>query len=226
LERADNMDRFEKLVHTELLPLIDLVSEDPHDPIVVHFVPEPWRVLGAGNYAAVLMHPEFPDRVLKLYAPGREGWEDELEVYQRLGKHPSFAQCCLADKEHRYLVLSRLKGVTFYDCIKRGIRIPKQVIEDIDEALEYAWERGLNPHDVHGKNVMVDESGRGVVVDVSDFLKTDPCNMWRDLKKAYYRLYLPYLHDNPVPVPDLFLNGIRKGYRWLRRSQDIWGSDS
>lgn len=104
--------------------------------------------------------------------------------------------------------------------MKKGIKIPEKVIKDIDEALEYARERGLNPHDVHGKNVMLDANGRGIVVDVSDFLKEEPCRMWYDLKKAYYKIYLPYLHDKPYPIPDLLLNGIRKAYRIIRRFMD------
>lgn len=220
------MDRFLSLVHSELLPQLDIESANPHDPIVVRYVPEPWHVLGAGNYAAVVSHPDFPDRVLKLYAPGRVGWEDEVEVYHRLGRHRAFAECFHANEEHRYLVLRRLYGVTLYDCIKKGIRIPEQVVQDIDDALDYARQRGLHPHDVHGKNVMMDKNGRGVVVDVSDFLKEEPCAMWHDLKKAYYRVYLPYLYENPVPLPDAILNGVRKGYRLLRRGRNLWGSDS
>ncbi|WP_199617111.1 serine/threonine-protein kinase [Paenibacillus alkalitolerans] len=220
------MHRYLSLIQSQLLPLLDIESTNPLEPITVRYLPEPWKVLGAGNYAAVVSHPEYPDRVLKLYAPGREGWEDEVEVYRRLGNHPAYAECFHSNRELRYLVLRRLYGVTLYDCMRRGIRIPEQAVNDIDEALEYARERGLNPHDVHGKNVMVSENGRGAVVDVSDFLKTDPCNMWRDLRKAYYKVYLPYMHDQPVAVPDALLNGVRKGYRWLRRGKDLLGSDS
>ena len=64
--------------------------------------------------------------------------------------------------------MKRLKEITLYDAIHKGIKIPKQVILDINEALEYAREQGLTPCDVHGKNVMKKE---GYVVDVSDFLK-------------------------------------------------------
>ncbi|WP_274364006.1 serine/threonine protein kinase [Paenibacillus thermotolerans] len=219
------MDKFIEMAHSELLPNIDIESEDPHDPIVVRYVPGRWRVIGAGNYAAVLVHPDYPDRVLKLYAPGRPGWEDEVEVYRRLGKHPAYAECFHANGEYRYLVLRRLYGTTFYDCIKQGVRIPEQAIQDIDEALDYARERGLHPHDVHGKNVMLDPNGRGIVVDVSDFLKDEPCTMWDDVKKAYYKIYLPFMYDHPLPVPDFLMNSVRKGYRWLRKG-DLWGSDS
>ena len=57
-----------------------------------------------------------------------------------------------------------------YDAVQRGIKIPEQVIKDVNKALDYARSQGLNPYDVHGKNVMM-KDGRGYVVDISDFYK-------------------------------------------------------
>jgi len=48
---------------------------------------------------------------------------------------------------------------------------------------------GVATPDVHGRNVMM-LSGRGLVVDVSDF-DEETCSKWNDLKKAYYWLYRP-----------------------------------
>jgi hypothetical protein len=195
--------------------LLDLSIEscDPHDPIVVHHVPAPWQVLGMGNYAAVFTHPSYPDEVVKVYAPGRPGFEEEREVYDRLGVHPAFSQCVYA--QNGLLVLKRLQGVTLYDCMHRGIRIPKQVIQDIDQALDHARDRGLHPHDVHGRNVMMFQ-GRGYVVDVSDFLHEETCSAWTDLKRAYYWVYRPILCPLRIRVPYFLLNAVRKTYRWLR----------
>ncbi len=93
-----------------------------------------------------------------------------------------------------------------------GLPIPKQVILDIDEALDYAQSHGLYPHDVHGRNVMMYQ-GRGLVVDVSDFLHIEPCSKWKDLKRAYYWLYLPLLYPFRLRLPYFVLNVIRKSYR-------------
>lgn len=201
-------------VETELLPRLVIDSPHSQNPVNVSFVPKPWQLLGKGNYAAVFVHPDDPERVVKVYAPGRRGVEDEVEVYHRLGNHPAYSDCYHAGAG--FLILKRLHGVTLFDCLSRGIRIPKQAILDIDEALDYARERGLHPHDIHGKNVMVDQ-GRGKVVDVSDFLKRESCGMWEDIKKAYHVVYAPLLLRRPVPVPDFVLEGVRKGYRLLRR---------
>jgi len=207
-------------IYQDLLPALQLESRDPHDPIVVHQVPPPWQLLGAGNYAAVLAHPDAPAWVVKVYAPDRPGFEEEVEVYRRLGDHPAFSRCQYAGDN--FLVLRRLEGVTLYDCARLGLRIPPRVIRDIDAALAYARSRGLNPHDVHGRNVMMHE-GRGLVVDVSDFLHPGDCRAWADLKRAYYWIYLPVIAPLRLRLPDWLLNGVRKGYRCLRQmGRRLW----
>lgn len=200
-------------INQTLLPQLSIESRDPHDPIVVNYAPKPWQVLGTGNYAAVLAHPGYPDEVVKVYAPGRPGFEEEVEVYDRLGVHPAFSQCVYA--RDGLLVLKRLYGVTLYDCMHRGIKIPVKVIQDIDLALDYARARGLYPHDIHGRNVIMWQD-RGYVVDVSDFLHKEPCSAWTDLKRAYYWIYRPFLCPLRIRIPYFLLNAVRKTYRWLR----------
>lgn len=201
-------------IHQELLPGVQIESLDPHNPVVVQKLPPPWQLLGAGNYAAVFYHPDYPDVVVKLYAPGRPGLAEEVEVYRRLGSHPAFSECFYAGES--FLLLKRLHGVTLYDCMHLGLRIPPRVIRDIDEALDYARARGLYPHDVHGRNVMM-QDGRGLVVDVSDFLHQETCSAWDDLKKAYYWFYLPILSRLRLRLSYRLLDVVRVGYRLFRR---------
>ena len=205
-------------VARELLPALVVESVDQRDPVVARHVPAPWRLLGRGNYAVVLAHPDHPDAVVKVYAPGRPGFEAEVEVYRRLGTHPAYSQCLHAGDG--WLVLRRLQGVTLYDAVHRGLPIPEGVIRDIDDALEYARGRGLHPHDVHGRNVMMHD-GRGLVVDVSDFLEAEDCTKWRDLKRAYYRLYRPLLRPLRLRVPYFVLDLVRAGYRLFRRASPV-----
>jgi hypothetical protein len=205
---------FLHLIHSVLLPEVQLESLNPEDPIVVHFTPCPWQLLGTGNYAAVFCHPEHPDFVVKVYAPGREGFEEEVRVYALLEQHPAFSKCFYA--EQGFLILLRLYGTTMYDCLHLGKAIPKQVITDIDRALEYARSKGLRPHDIHGHNVMV-KNDRGAIVDVSDFLKQEDCSTWDDLKTAYYWIYCPFLLHLPWGVPRWCLTAVRKGYRYYKK---------
>ncbi|MGG6296665.1 serine/threonine protein kinase [Leptolyngbya sp. AN02str] len=200
-------------IHQQLLPHVQLESFDVHNPVVVSVVPAPWELLGTGNYAAVFCHPDFPEEVVKIYAPGRPGWHEEVEVYRRLGEHPAFSSCLYA--EPSFLVLKRLYGVTLYDCVQQGLYIPKHVIQDIDAALAIAKQRGLHPHDVHGRNVMMWQ-GRGFVVDISDFLNPEPCQAWDDLKRAYYWLYRPVFSWLRLRVPRQSLDAVRWIYRRYR----------
>ena len=198
----------------DLISIVEIKSIEPHNPVVVSQIPQPWQLLGTGNYAAVFTHPDYREVAIKIYALGREGWAEEVEVYNRLGEHESFSQCFYA--EPNWLILKRLHGVTLYDCMNLGLRIPRQVIQDIDRALDYAKSKGLTPHDVHGRNVMMSED-KGLVVDVSDFLDSSPCWAWKDLKKAYYWLYQPFFSWHRLSVPYWLLDTVRSSYRFYRR---------
>lgn len=213
-----SINSFVGLIKDELLKEVSIRSEDEFEPVVVKDIPRLWKCLGTGNYAAVFMHKEYKDWVVKVYVREGEGIEKESEVYRRMGDHPSYSK--LIYKGENFIVLKRLKEITLYDAIHKGIKIPKQVILDINEALEYAREQGLTPCDVHGKNVMMEKGkGRGYVVDVSDFLKTKEDSKWRDLEKAYFTFYFPFIYKLPFPVkiPYFMLNIVRRSYRKYKK---------
>lgn len=193
---------------------LQLESTSPDDPVVVHFTPEPWELVGTGNYAGVFGHPDYPDVVVKVYAPGRPGIEQEKEVYEKLGETRYFP--VMYQSGDNYLVIKRVRGIPLFECIRFGIPIPPQVIEDVEEALDQARAKGLFPHDVHGKNVLMYQ-GRGYLIDVSDYYKKSVDTKWRDLRKAYYRIYLPFLKDRGWKVPLWVLDGVRKGYRYYKK---------
>lgn len=202
-------------VEREFLPQLELRSKSPYDPVVVGQYPYPWKLLGAGNYAAVFYHPNYPDCVVKVYAPGRPGLEQEVEVYRRLGQHPAFSQCLYQGKN--FLILKRLEGVTLWEAMHRGIPIPPRIIKEVDRALNDVRALGLNPHDIHGKNVMLTRTGHGAVVDVSDFLHPDYCSAWDDLKRAYRWIYRPILLPLRIRAPYWLLDEVRATYRKLKQ---------
>jgi hypothetical protein len=200
-------------IHHSLLAELQIASVSAVDPIVVQYLPTPWQVLGCGNYAAVFAHPDFPEVVVKVYAPDRPGIEDEKAVYRCLGHHPAFSACHYEGSN--FLILKRLHGITLYDCLHQGHRIPPQAIRDINHALDYARSQGLFPHDVHGRNVMVYQSA-GYVVDVSDFLKRGDCYAWRDLCWAYRWIYRPIVGPLGLRIPYVVLDCLRASYRRSR----------
>lgn len=140
-------------------------------------------------------------------------------MYRRLGETRSFPVCYQA--KEGYLVLKRINGISLFDCVRFGIPIPPQVIEDVEEALAEARQKGLFPHDVHGKNVLMDQ-GRGYIIDVSDYLKNIPDTKWHDLRKAYYRIYLPFIKDRGWKIPLWVLEGVRKGYRLYKKGKKLF----
>ncbi|MFC7371723.1 serine/threonine protein kinase [Fictibacillus iocasae] len=195
-----------------------IVSDDEFDPVKTITYPKPWIVLGCGNYAAVFAHPDHMDYVVKIYGRAKEGIKDEIEVYSRLGRHRGYSQCYYYGE--RFLVLKRIFGTTLFDCVHKGMKIEPTIIDEIDAALDYARQRGLYPHDVHGKNVMI-SNGHGVIVDVSDFLVKEDCGKWKDLKAAYHKLYRHTLYRFPIKIPYNVLNVVRIGYRWYRKISKI-----
>ncbi|MDM5316861.1 serine/threonine protein kinase [Fictibacillus sp. b24] len=206
------MEHFIQLAR-QLNSEIMIESQSPFDPVCPVNTPHPWQMLGCGNYAAVFLHPEYPDYVVKIYGRDEHGLLDEKKVYERLGDHPGFSVCYYT--ESRFLILKRIQGITLYDCVHKGIKIPEHVIFDIDQALSYATEKGLQPSDVHGKNVMI-SGNRGIIVDVSDFYKKEDCRKWKDLRKAYFKFYKKTLYHFPVKIPYFVLNVVRVGYRYYR----------
>ncbi|GEB33024.1 serine/threonine-protein kinase [Brevibacillus sp. FSL K6-0770] len=211
--------RIDQEVLEAFLHEVKVESQSPDDPVVVVHTPYPWELVGTGNYAAVFAHPDYPRVVIKLYAPGRPGWENEIAVYKKLGETRSFP--VLYDYGKGYLVIKRINGISLFDCVRFGIPILPQVIEDVEDALDEAREKGLFPHDVHGKNVLMDQ-GRGYLIDVSDYYKNVPDSKWRDLRKAYYKIYLPFMKDRGWKVPLWVLNGIRKGYRLYKKARRLF----
>ena len=134
-------------------------------------------------------------------------------MYEQLGTHLAYTRCAHAGDS--YLIVARLRGMTLFDHLRRGVPIPPAAIDDVDAALAYARERGLFPHDVHAKNVMVTPEGRGLVVDVSDFGQDEPCARWDHLKCAYRWIYRPLRWT--VPVPLWLLDAVRRTYQRVRR---------
>ncbi|MBM7693097.1 serine/threonine protein kinase [Peribacillus deserti] len=208
------IEEFKDLIEKSLLPNIDLKADSPFDPILVRNYSASWKLLGNGNYAAVFVHSSRPEWVVKVYGRNQEELKKEIQVYQKLGSHPSYS--FLYGYGKNYLILKRIDGITLFNALVKGVPIPESVIKEIDTALKDAKTKGLNPYDVHGKNVAMN-GGRGYIVDISDFYKKGYCSKWDDLKKAYYRIYKPFIFKFHPPFPFAIVDSIRKGYRLYKK---------
>jgi predicted Ser/Thr protein kinase len=210
-------------INNELVNNIQIISIDPYDPVIVTNIPKGWNLLGKGNFAAVFTHASLDGKVVKIYAENRDGIKEEIQVYKKLGDHHSYSK--LVEYGDRYLVLKKLEGITLFQAFRDGVYVPKTVIEDIDNAIEHAKQRGLNPTDIHGKNVIM-KDGKGYIVDVSDFLKSYTCPKWKHFKKMYFLFYIPLFKKMHFALPFWLLERIRKAYQYyllfsgFRRKQE------
>lgn len=185
-------------------------SVNPRDPVHVISHPDSWRVIGVGNSAAVFQPKDHPELAVKVFAETFEHIAtQEAGIYEQLGQSDYFPK--YYGRGDHYLVIQFRPGRNLYDCLLQGTEIPEQVIHDVDTAIRYARDIGLNPADIHLKNVLLHE-GRGYLVDVSDYGKVGECARWETLKKAYYDYYRD-LYVPGMPVPSWVLETIRKWYK-------------
>ncbi|NHN31472.1 serine/threonine protein kinase [Paenibacillus agricola] len=181
----------------EALREVEVVGHDNNRPVSVIRFADELRCIGIGTDAAVFYYPSTPNYAFKVYsAKALEKKEVEAGIYERLKGSQYFPQCYGAGPN--YLVLSFEQGVTLYDCILQGVPVPEQAIQDVEEAREFVRSQGLNPRDIHLKNVLLQE-GRGKVLDVSEYVKEGNDNRWEHLVWTYKHFY-PLICGVQVPL--------------------------
>lgn len=184
------------LIVDHLLSQIKVTSNAKNEPVTIHGSSEDLRCIGVGTDAAVFQYIHNPSYAIKLFADDKKGKiHTEASVYEVLAGSSYFPICYAAND--RYLVLSFESGITLYDCLIQGIRIPHQVIQDVENAREYARKNQLNPRDIHLKNILL-QNGRAKVIDVSEYMKKGNDHRWEHLKKAHVEFY-PLIEGKAVP---------------------------
>jgi hypothetical protein len=189
------------------LSKISISSNPNNEPVSIHGCSDHLRCIGIGTDAAVFQSIDVPAYAFKMYADDKiPKVQIEGEVYEVLGDSPYFSTCF--GYKDNYLVLNFEGGITLYDCLLQGIPIPKQVIEDVVQAREYVRQKGLNPRDIHLKNILL-QNGRAKIIDVSEYVQPGNDLRWEHLKKAYDQYY-HLIKGKPVPL--LLIETIRKRY--------------
>lgn len=186
---------------------ISITSNPNNEPVTIHGSSEHLRCIGVGTDAAVFQSKAVPSYAFKKFA-GDKGHKIKIEqkVYELLGESPYFSTCFGSADD--YLVLSFEKGVTLYDSLLQGIPIPNQVIQDVDNARDHARKKGLNPRDIHLKNIL-NQNGRAKIIDVSEYVMPGNDYRWEHLKQAY-QSYYPMIEGKPIPHS--LVEKIRKWY--------------
>ena len=190
--------------------LVKVVSKKPRDPVNVIMQPENWRCVGVGTSAAVFQPRTCPEISIKVYADKfAKVALEETEIYKQLGDSPFFPR--YYGRGDNYLIIEFREGKSVHDCLVEGVFIPEQVVHDVEEAIKYARGQGLNPSDIHIKNILVSK-GRGYLVDVSDYRRSGECKRWETLKEVYYDYYIK-MYSGGMTVPSWLLEIIRKWYK-------------
>ncbi|RWZ54935.1 serine/threonine protein kinase [Halobacillus fulvus] len=169
--------------------------------------------VGQGRSAVVFRIPQ-SDRVVKIFYPQFHALARiEADVYRKLANHDLFPE--LFEAGDGYLVMEYIEGVTLYDCLVQGIPITEEMIHGVDEALDFARRKGLNPSDTHLKNIILTSDQNIKVIDVVRFTQEEECPHWEDLKKAYFKYYQRSYF--PKKYPKFFVELIIRLYRrrWL-----------
>lgn len=98
--------------------------------------------------------------------------------------------------------------------------MPEQVILDVEKAREFVRSKGLNPRDIHLKNVLM-QDGRAKVLDVSEYVKEGDDKRWEHLVWAYHTFYSGI---SEVKVPSWILDTIKNGTTSWTTPTLIWRS--
>lgn len=189
------------------LSKIKVFSNPNNEPVTIIGEVDDLKCIGIGTDAAVFRSLSAPTYAFKLFAKDKVSKvQVEASIYKILGDSPFFSTCFASYDE--YLVLSYEEGITLFDCILQGIHIPKQVVNDVEDAREYVRNKGLNPRDIHLKNILL-QNGRAKIIDVSEYSQPGNDFRWEHLKKGYEQYY--HLIDGNS-VPFWLVETIRKWY--------------
>ena len=189
------------------LSKIKVISSPNNEPVTMSGHADDLKCIGVGTDAAVFQSLSAPAYAFKLYAKDKVSKvKVEANVYQILGDSPFFSTCFASYDE--YLVLSYEEGKTLFDCILQGVHIPQQVVNEVEDAREYVRKKGLNPRDIHLKNILL-QNGRAKIIDVSEYILPGNDFRWDHLKKGYEQYY--HLIDGNS-VPFWLVETVRKWY--------------
>lgn len=195
----------------EALSNIEIRTNPENEPVTINGSVDGIICVGVGTDAAVFRYIDLPEFAFKLYAENKlTQKEKEEKVYRQLGESPFFPK--FHGSSDRVLVVDFEEGTTLHDCLLQGIHIPRQVIDDVEEARAYVRSRGLNPRDIHLKNIIL-QNGRAKIIDVSEYIMPGNDFRWEHLKLGYEEYY-HYIDGRPVPF--WLLNTTRKWYNQTR----------
>ncbi|MBV5319040.1 MAG: serine/threonine protein kinase [Desulfobulbaceae bacterium] len=189
------------------LKKIKITSNGKNELVSVNTNSDTLECVGVGTDAAVFRFINNQKYAYKVFSDDKvDKIKLESAVYLKLGHSEYYPE--FFGNGSNFLVISHEEGITLYDCLLKGIHIPKKIINDVDNARKHAFEKGLNPRDIHLKNIIFNE-GRAKIIDVSEYMKPGNDKRWEYLKEGYHEYY--HLIDGKA-LPHWIIETVRKWY--------------
>jgi hypothetical protein len=197
----------------EAIARIQVTGDDSNRQVEIIGEAEGLSLIGIGTDAAVFYWEAAPSFAYKVYSDHALHKKSiERDVYKQLEGIPYYP--ILYGEGDNYLAISYEPGPTLQDCLVEGIPVPPQAIQDVEEARRLVRERGLNPRDIHLKNVIL-QNGRAKVLDVSEYIKSGNDKRWEHLVWAYEKFYAAIEGRR---IPEWLLEAVKKSYNKLDQS--------
>ncbi|WP_052807190.1 hypothetical protein [Risungbinella massiliensis] len=181
----------------QLLSQVEVESFSDNRIAKIKKSPSQLEVIGKGTDAIVFRHRSEADAVYKVFGTSSLAkLEQEVNAYRLLGDSPFFPK--LLGVGEKYLKLSYEEGPTLYQCLAEGKIISPHIVEEVDHAIAYARKKGLNPRDIHLKNIIL-QNDHAKLLDISEYVLPGDDLRWDHIKQGY-KLYYPYIQGRRVPV--------------------------
>ncbi|MEQ6377999.1 protein kinase family protein [Bacillaceae bacterium S4-13-56] len=157
------------------------------------------ELIGKGR-SAYAFRIQNTEKVLKVFFPPfHHIAKEETEIYQQLSGCSYYP--VLYESGENYLVIDYIEGKTLYNCLVEGHPIFPFYLDEVDKALQVAREKGLNPSDIHLRNIIVTPAGHIKLIDVARFRQSKSCSQWDDIKAAFYTIYNQRFYSRKIPDP-------------------------
>lgn len=136
---------------------------------------------------------------MKVYFPAftRVAME-EAEIYKKLQGIVYYPTVYASGSN--FVVMDYIEGLTLLDCMVNRKVITSSHITEIDHALSLAIARGLNPSDIHLRNIFITDNGNIKLIDVARFRQKKHCHQWEHLKRAFRQFYCKRFFPKKIPV--------------------------
>ncbi|MFJ7744555.1 protein kinase family protein [Peribacillus sp. NPDC097295] len=166
-------------------------------------------LIGTGR-SAYVFRIQNTNLALKVFFPTyTQTAKIEADIYrtvQNIEYYPT-----LYDAGDDYLVIDYIDGRTLFEHLTIGIPVTEEKIKEIDHALNLARKVGLNPSDIHLRNILITSQKKVKIIDLARFRQTKSCKQWHDLKRVFHLFYRrPYF---PKRIPTFILNSIAAIYK-------------